>query len=339
MTKHANLSIFIPNAGCQNRCIFCDQRVVSGETRQPSPKDVERVCKEQLPWPIEASETEIAFFGGSFTALKRNYMVSLLDAAQPFVLEGRAKGIRVSTRPDAIDVETLLILKTYGVTSIELGAQSTDDMVLLDNQRSHTRADIINAASEIKKSGFSLGLQMMVGMYAEDDSEKAALKTAVDFIGLKPDTVRIYPTTVLRHTKLEYLYHIGAYEPLPLQTAVDITGKLLLLFDKNDIIVIRAGLHSDETLRENIVAGPHHPAFGELAMASAYRSILDTKFKRTKKGDYNVYVAKGRRSAAAGQRRSNIKYFQERGFQLTIRESEQLGRFEVKTARKEPEEE
>ena len=332
MSKHANLSIFIPNAGCVNRCVFCDQRAVSGEIRQPSPKDVARLCKEQLPWPIEAGEAEIAFFGGSFTALRRNYMISLLDAAQYFVLEGRAKGIRISTRPDAIDGEILSILKSYGVTAIELGAQSTDDMVLLDNQRSHTRDDVIKAAAEIKRHDFSLGLQMMIGMYGEEDAEKAAFKTAVDFIGIGPDTVRIYPTLVLRRTKLEYLYHIGAFTPLALNEAVRMTGRLLLLFDKNDIMVIRAGLHADESLRGNIVAGPFHPAFGEMAMSDAYRSILDRKLKKSRKGAYSVTVAKGRKSAATGQRRGNILYFASSGFQLKINESENLSRFEVETA-------
>ena len=333
MDKHINLSIFIPNAGCVNRCVFCDQRAVSGETKQPSRKDVESICKEHLPWPIEKRDAEISFFGGSFTALKRGYMISLLETAQRFVLEGRAGGIRVSTRPDAIDRDVLMTLKSYGVTAIELGAQSTDDMVLLDNQRSHTREDVIKAASEIRKCGFSLGLQMMIGMYGEADSEDSALKTAVDFIGLKPDSVRIYPTLVLRRTKLEYLYHIGAFTPLTLDNAVNITSKLLLLFDKNDIMVIRAGLHSDESLRTNIVAGPFHPAFGELAMAGVYRSILEERLKKAEKGRYLVYTAKGRKSAAIGQKRGNIRYFKERGFELTVREKESLSRYGLEAVR------
>lgn len=331
MSKHANLSIFIPNAGCKNRCIFCDQRAVSGTEHQPTPKEVESLCDEMLPWPIEHHDTEIAFFGGSFTAIDRRYMVSLLDAAYRFVREGRAKGIRISTRPDAIDRLSLEILKAYGVTSIELGAQSTDDMVLLDNQRGHTREDIFNAASLIKKHSFSLGLQMMIGMYGEEDSESSALKTADDFIEIGPQTVRIYPTLVLRRTKLEHLYHIKAYKPVSLEQATDITGKLLLIFDKNNIKVIRAGLHSDGILQDNIVAGPYHPAFGELAMTRAYRSLLEQEFNRVKGGGFQITVASGKKSQAIGQNRSNVKFFNARGLRLKFFESDELQGFNIIT--------
>lgn len=333
MNKHANLSIFIPNEGCENRCIYCDQQAVSGVYKIPAPEEVERLCDERLPWPIEQHDTEIAFFGGSFTAIDRRYMVSLLDAAYRFVREGRARGIRVSTRPDAIDGISLDILKSFGVTSIELGAQSTDDMVLLDNQRGHTRDDIIEAVSLIKKSGFSLGLQMMIGMYGEEDFETAALKTAADFIGLRPDTVRIYPTVVLRRTRLEHLYHIGAYKPLNLTQAVEIVSKLLMLFDNNGISVIRTGLHSDSELQENIVAGPFHPAFGELAMAGVYRIMIEEKVRESQSSKVTVSVAAGRKSQAAGQKLGNIKYFEKLGVRLDIVESSELKGFEIKLSR------
>lgn len=326
--KHANLSIFIPHAGCPQRCIFCDQQAISGQREQPTPKDVERLCEERLPWPIEQHDTEIAFFGGSFTALDRAYMISLLDAAYRFVREGRAKGVRISTRPDAIDRPILDVLRIYGVTAVELGAESTDDLVLFDNQRGHGRIDIIKAAGLIKQGGFSLGLQMMVGMYGEGDAEKSAMKTAVDFIGLRPDSVRIYPTVVLRRTRLEHLFHIGAYLPLPLDKAADICGRLLLLFDKNHIRVIRAGLHSDMPMQQSIVAGPYHPAFGEMARTMAFRGLLSDELKSRAKGSYTVLVAKGKQSAAIGQKRGNIEYFTDGGYDLEILEREELRGFD-----------
>lgn len=327
--KHANLSIFIPHAGCPERCIFCDQQAISGETEQPTPKDVERLCEAELPWPIEPHDTEIAFFGGSFTAIDRAYMISLLDVAYRFVREGRARGVRISTRPDAIDQPVLEILKSYGVTAIELGAESMDDMVLFDNRRGHSRLDTIRAAGLIKKNGFSLGLQMMVGMYGEENAEKAAMKTAIDFIGIRPDSVRIYPTVVLRWTPLEHLFHIGAYKPLSLDEAADICGKLLLLFDKNGVKVIRTGLHSDMTVQESAVAGPYHPAFGEMARARAFRGLISDELEPCEKGGYTILVAKGQQSSAIGQKRSNIEYFKKIGYDIKLAESEALQGFDL----------
>ena len=133
MPKHRNIAIFVPHLGCPHRCVFCDQRAISGTLSAPAPEDVRRAAEIAL----SDGETggEIAFFGGSFTAVDRDYMVSLLEAAQPYIRSGDFSGIRCSTRPDAVDPETLGLLKSYGVTAVELGAQSADDGILQKNGR------------------------------------------------------------------------------------------------------------------------------------------------------------------------------------------------------------
>src|SRR5659263_124650 len=189
-------------------------------------------------------------------------MVSLLEAAAPFVGENGFKGIRISTRPDAIDEERLLILKKYNVTAIELGAQSMDDGVLLLNRRGHTAVDVINAARLIKSSGFELGLQMMTGLYG--DTQQGALKTAIEIAKLEPKTVRIYPTIVLEETLLAELYHKGEYLPQSLEDAVSLCAQLLEYFFLQGIKVIRLGLHASEGIENGRISGPWHPAFREL---------------------------------------------------------------------------
>ena len=209
--KHANISLFVPHQGCPHQCSFCNQKTISGSVKELRPEEVKETLLKAVSDGIDPKNTEIAFFGGSFTAINRDYMISLLEETKPFIDNGSFCGIRVSTRPDAIDDEILSILKEYKVTSIELGAQSTDSQVLLLNHRGHTHDDIIKASNLIKKYGFSLGLQMMTGLLG--DTPEKTLKTAEDIISLKPDTVRIYPTIVLEGTYLGELYKKGAYKP------------------------------------------------------------------------------------------------------------------------------
>ena len=161
--SHSNISIFVPHVGCPHKCAFCDQRTITGKQDIPRASDVQRICRQAIEQIRDPQNTEIAFFGGSFTAVPRDYMLELLEAAKPFVGDKKFRGIRCSTRPDCIDEEILSLLKDYGVTAIELGAQSMSDKVLEANERGHTAADVKNAAELIKSFGIELGLQMMIG--------------------------------------------------------------------------------------------------------------------------------------------------------------------------------
>ena len=255
--KHSNISIFVPHIGCPNKCSFCNQRYITGACKGPGADDVgAAVAAAQSSKNYDPATTEIAFFGGSFTAINRNYMTDLLEAAAVFVREGSVRGIRISTRPDAIDEEILCILKDYGVTSIELGAQSMNDRVLKMNNRGHTVRDVENASALIKRHGFELGLQMMTGLYGDSDS--SAIHTAEKLIALRPDTVRIYPTIVLKDTDLAALYADNIYKPQTLSEAVKLAAELYTMFEENGVRVIRLGLHSIE--EKAYIAGPWHPA-------------------------------------------------------------------------------
>ena len=166
--KHANVSIFVPHNGCPHQCSFCSQRSITGQQSQPTPEDVRRTLDQAVRDLGERiHESEIAFFGGSFTAIDRRYMISLLDTAYQYVKQYNFTGIRLSTRPDAVDAEVLRLLRDYGVTSIELGAQSMDDRILGLNGRGHTSRDVEEASALIQEFGFSLGLQMMTGLYGD----------------------------------------------------------------------------------------------------------------------------------------------------------------------------
>lgn len=305
-------------------CSFCDQRHITGMYSAPTTDDVKKGVNTAVNSKnYQPGNTEIAFFGGSFTAINRNYMVSLLSTANEFVKAGKVMGIRISTRPDAINKEILSLLKIYGVTSIELGAQSMDDDVLIKNNRGHTVRDVESASNLIKEYGFSLGLQMMTGLYG--DTDEKTIKTAEKIIALKPETVRIYPTIVLKDTTLAALYADGYYKPQALEEAIDICVKLLKLFDSAEINVIRLGLHSIDM--SAYVAGPWHPAFSELCFSQIF---LDKAIKLLReKGNYTLFVSPKNISKMIGHNKKNIDYLKNLGFYCKVSGDSRLNSDEI----------
>ena len=273
-----------------------------------------------------AKNTEIAFFGGSFTAIERQYMLELLTAAKPFT--DFFKGIRISTRPDCIDKEVLILLKEYGVTSIELGAQSMDNSVLELNNRGHKAEDVIGSSKLIKNYGFSLGLQMMTGLYGSNFDKD--IKTAEQFIALKPDTVRIYPTVIMKNTDLADFYISGKFVPYTLEESVELCSRLILMFEREGISIIRLGLHYSDSLVSESLGGNYHPAFKELCESKIfYNSFLEqTANLPSKKCD--VYINQRSLSKFLGQKKSNIKKLNALGYELTVNFDNELSKYELK---------
>lgn len=268
---------------------------------------------------------EIAFFGGSFTAIERSYMTSQLEAAYPFVQSGRVIGIRVSTRPDCIDSEVLALLKRYGVTAIELGAQSMDNEVLAANDRGHTAEDVKKASHLIREHGFELGLQMMTGLYKSTPEKD--LQTAEKITEIKPDTVRIYPVVILRGTRLGELFQSGEYVPYSFDTAAEICADMLTLFEQNGIRVIKLGLHASETVEGDMLGGFYHPAFREICEGILFRREIEKNTEH--KNNYTVFVAPNAVSKAAGQKRCNVEYFSAKGIGIKIRPDGSLKNREI----------
>lgn len=327
--RHSNISIFVPHIGCPNMCSFCNQRHITGVNYAPRTSDVVEYVKTAVKSQnFDPLNTEIAFFGGSFTAINRNYMTQLLKVANIFIKNGVVSGIRISTRPDAIDREVLDVLKTYGVTSIELGAQSLNNKVLRSNNRGHSAKDVVEASKLIKEYGFSLGLQMMTGLY--NDCDEYALDTARKIIDLKPDTVRIYPTIVLKDTDLAALYYDNRYKPQSLGSAVNLCSKLLMMFNEANINVIRIGLHSIE--EDSYIAGPWHPAFSELCQSKIMFDKVNEQL--TDNGEYNLFVNSSFVSKMIGQSKENILKLKELGYNCKVLVDNKLDDYEIRIERR-----
>ncbi|HWP51589.1 MAG TPA: radical SAM protein [Clostridia bacterium] len=314
--KHGNLAVFVPHIGCPHRCSFCDQIIISGTQTAPTPQDVQTLCRSALERQ-SGRELELAFFGGSFTAIDRGYMSGLLEAASAFVGKGIG-GIRLSTRPDTVDEEMLTLLKTYPVTAIELGAQSMNDVVLVKNERGHTAQDVMDAAARIRRFGFELGLQMMIGL--DGETEYDTYDTAEKLIACKPDTVRIYPALVLKGTALAKRLAAGQYQPLTLEEGIQRTARVMELFEEmdSDIRIIRVGLHPSQELEQKLLAGPYHPAFRELCESRLMLGRLLEQLKNAPQGRITVGVHPQDISRMTGQHRQNLAELAERGFSARL---------------------
>lgn len=326
--KHINVALFVPDLGCPHRCSFCNQKTISGKTAPVTAEDIEKAVLTAIE-TSDCNDGEIAFFGGSFTAIDRCYMIELLSKAKSYIDKGLFRGIRISTRPDCIDLQTLEILKSYGVTSIELGCQSMDDDVLRLNNRGHNSNAVVNAAKLISQYGFEFGVQMMTGLYG--DTPEKSLQTAKKLIELGPDTARIYPTVVLEGTELERLYRSGEYVPQNLGEAVDLCAELLMMFNENSIRVIRLGLHSGGNVEDGFVAGAYHPAFRELCESRIYFNLAEQELRNCgiSNGNIEITVGKSYVSMLTGQKKINIKKLNDKGYKVRIVQDETYPKYKI----------
>ena len=295
------LPLFIPHLGCGHDCVFCSQRRVTGREKPATPADI-AAALSALKTPVD----EAAFYGGSFTALPLAEQTALLDAAQPFLKNGMVRALRVSTRPDAIDSRTLDLLHSRHVETIELGAQSMDDAVLQKSGRGHTAKDTECAARYIRGRGFHLILQMMTGLPGSDDASD--YRSGMRIAELCPEGVRIYPTVILRDTPLYVLWKQGAYREHTVEDAVRICARLLPLFDRAGIPVIRLGLNPTEALSDGGAAGgAYHPALGELVRSRVFLEQARALLRVGKIGKSAVLgVRPADVSRMTGQHRCNL---------------------------------
>ncbi|MEE1322503.1 MAG: radical SAM protein [Bacteroidales bacterium] len=273
--KHYNIPIFIPELACPNRCIYCNQRHISGQLQAVKPEEIKQIIEQHLATFIRPSEVELAFFGGSFTGIDEKDMLTYLQTVQPYIEQGEIKSIRISTRPDYINEKILDILQQYNVKDIELGAQSLNEEVLAFAKRGHTVRDVENASQLIKSYGFSLGLQMMIGLPL--DTVEKSKETAKKILKLGAESTRIYPTLVINNTDLADLYRQNKYKALSLDEAVDWTAEIYKIFSQSSIKILRIGLHPSEALINGteLLAGPFHVSFKELVLTKIWQEKFE----------------------------------------------------------------
>ncbi|MBI5207558.1 MAG: radical SAM protein [Candidatus Firestonebacteria bacterium] len=313
MKQYYIIPIFFPNAGCKERCIFCSQKnIIPSNTGKEL--DIEAQINEYMCTFPKKAHIEVAFYGGTFTELDLSYQEKLLKKITPFINKGQIQGIRISTRPDALNDDKIKLLESLNVKVVELGVQSLSDKVLRNAERGHTVNDVINATNSLKKRNIEIGFQMMVGLPGEDIY---LLKKSIKlFIQLKPDFVRIHPTIVLKGSKLEKLYEEGKYEPLSLKQAINRSLLYFLAAEKEKIKVARIGLYNSKELQKPgiIVAGPYHPAFRELVEGEKYYRIITANLGKKIYNNSNLIIYAYSRSISkiCGQHSCNINRLKKR---------------------------
>lgn len=305
--RESIVPVFVPHLGCPNDCVFCNQRRISGSQQAATALTVKQAMENAAALPLDGAKRQLAFYGGSFTAIPQETQRELLEAAKEYMDKGQLHSIRLSTRPDAIDGAVLKRLKEYGVETIELGAQSMDEEVLLLSGRGHSAEDVAKASRLIKQAGFKLILQMMTGL--PGDTMEKSIETARRMIALSPDGVRIYPTVIVRDTALFDLWQAGLYHEHSVEDAVNVCAELLPMFDKAGIPVIRLGLNPTDELSGGAAAGgAYHPALGELVksriMYKRAKALLEGTAPQSR---VLLSVHKSRVSQMTGQHRQNVQ--------------------------------
>ncbi|MBQ3109889.1 MAG: radical SAM protein [Clostridia bacterium] len=297
----ANIPIFIPHAGCKNDCAFCNQKSITGKIEPPTMEETAKIIEENLA-TLTGSGHTIAFFGGSFTGIGNSLMREYLSVAEKYVDKKNIVGIRLSTRPDYITAEIMDILGKFSVTNIELGAQSLDGEVLKRANRGHSAGDVENAARLINNKGITLGLQMMIGL--PGDTYEKSIKTAKRFVELGAKESRIYPTVVLKNTRLEKMLESGEYVPDSFENIIDTAADCYSIFFENSVKVLRIGLQNSQELKENAVGGFYHEALGE----KVYSRVVRRNAERAGGGE--ICYNKRFLSKVTGQKKENMPYLE-----------------------------
>ena len=326
------IPVFIPHRGCPHQCLFCNQEKISGQIRdEGGAPAVAGIIEQWLGRSSGHSEAQVAFFGGSFTCLPVDEQLVMLEAVQPYIADRRIDCIRLSTRPDCIDPEVCRFLKEFHVGVVELGVQSLNDHVLKINQRGHDSGHCRTALTLLKKAGFQVGVQLMPGLPGE--TRRSFLQGIEEVIGLCPEFVRMYPAVVVKDSGLLLRYLQNRYKPLSLNAAIALTARSYTKLTEAGIRVVRMGLQPSESLEASLVAGPYHPAFGELVLARLWLKRMRAGLARLRPGEnLCIHVSHRDRSAVMGIRKQNYRRLEQLGFagRFTIVSDKSMERGSIK---------
>lgn len=314
MKRSLVIPIFIPHLGCPHDCLFCNQQKISGSKRDSAQHPaIAETIEEWLQRQGARDSVQVAFYGGSFTCMDRALQEEMLAAVQPYLRSGRVDSIRCSTRPDCIDEASCQLLKRYGVTTVELGVQSFDDAVLQRARRGHSGLDAEKAFVLLHGSGIEVGIQLMPGL--PGDTTGSFVQTIKKTIVLGPAMVRLYPCVVVQQSVLENVYHGGGFVPLSLKKSIAVCSYACNKLQRAGIQVIRMGLQPSDSLAASVVAGPYHPAFGELVQSRLWLQKLRARLARLREGEkLEVHVSHRDMSAIIGQKKNNLQRLEDLGY-------------------------
>lgn len=309
------IPIFISHRGCPHQCLFCNQHAISGKEKgsHASNSAITHTVEQWLARGPGHTDVQVAFYGGSFTCIEQDEQRRMLQAVAPYIADGSVQSIRMSTRPDCVSDDIAHWLKDMHVKTVELGVQSLSDNVLKLSQRGHTADDSRNAVTLLKQAGIEVGVQLLPGL--PGDTTRSFFKTVREAIKLQPDLIRLYPAVVVEGSELANMYRQGIYTPLSMNRAIALTRRAKKLFDAAAIPVVRMGLQPSETLSQQVVAGPYHPAFGELVTSRGWLRQIRQQLNRLKVGEkLELHISHRDVSAVVGMKKMNLHRLEQLGF-------------------------
>ncbi|MDK9708476.1 MAG: radical SAM protein [Desulforhopalus sp.] len=308
------IPVFIPHRGCPHQCLFCNQEKISGSHgEEAGAAGVAATIDHWLARSPGRTRVQVAFYGGSFTCLRAADQMVLLTAVQPYIAAGKVDCIRLSTRPDCIDAEVCRLLRDFRVGVVELGVQSLCDTVLAENRRGHNAAQALAACAQLRAAGMELGAQMMVGLPGE--TTRSFLHGIDTVVRVQPDFVRLYPVLVVKDSGLAEWFHQGRYRPLNLNQAIALTGRAYTKLQEAGIRVVRMGLQPSESLDRSYLAGPYHPAFGELVQSRLWLRRIRARLADLAPAEHlRIHISHRDHGVVVGQKKANIRRLNELGF-------------------------
>lgn len=314
VSRNLVIPIFISHRGCPHQCLFCNQFSITGKgAAQESPTPSIAQTVEEWLSDSSRNSVQVAFYGGSFTCLDEDEQVRLLTQVQPYLVSGQVQSIRLSTRPDCVNRDNAQLLWRLGVRTIELGVQSLDDAVLKESRRGHSAHDSIRALALLQEVGFETGVQLLPGLPKE--TTRSFLQGVKRVVELRPDMVRIYPAVVVKRSPLAEMFGRNEYKPLSMNKAIGLTRRARQLFEEAGIPVIRMGLQHSEVLEKELVAGPYHPAFGELVVSRQWLAEIRKRLGALKDGErLDIHISDRDQSAVVGMKKQNIHRLRALGF-------------------------
>jgi elongator complex protein 3 len=246
---------------CPGECIFCPEQAQAPKSYLDGEPGVLRAIQndydpyEQTHVRIQALEAlghatdkiELLILGGTWSYYPESYQTWFLlrcfDAMNEVESETleealcynetaphRNVGVVIETRPDWITPDEVLRLRRQGVTKVQIGVQSLDDRVLKLNRRGHTVADTKRAMRLLRLGGFKVVLHWMPNLYgATLESDLADFKRLWNDPAIRPDEMKIYPTSLLEHTELYKLWQQGEYEPYAEEDLIELLKQCKLL--------------------------------------------------------------------------------------------------------------
>ena len=303
--KYLVVPIFIPFAGCPHKCIFCEQKKITGASDQIKILEILDTAVSS-PHFYDTENREIAFYGGTFTNLPLKTVEEILSSVSPYLKSGKFKSIRISTRPDAVNDDICLLLKDKGVKTVEIGVQSMNDEVLMLAGRGHNAVDAVRSMELLHKYDFISGAQLMPGL--PGDNLKRFMDTVADIIALKPDIARLYPAVVIKGTRLAEKFYENCYSPLELDEAVNWCAEAAAKMEESGVNIIRIGLMESLSLSKenNVIAGPYHPAFGHMVRSLQYHKRIEKYLKKSPWKKVYVFVNKNELALFCGYRNDGI---------------------------------